>query len=129
MLISLGFTYNIFWHLPCMLYCRIGKQEKQMNTEVKPDIIEQERLAAIDEIVVTVNHKINNPLTTIINYAELLQLMVKTEDQTHVVQGIRRILDAALKIKEVTHNLSSMEKANKVQYLDDIAMIGLPEDN
>ena len=76
-----------------------------MNSDVKQNIIEQERLAAIDDIVVTVNHNINNPLTTIINYAELLQLMVESEDQTHVVQGIKRIHDAALRIKQFTHNL------------------------
>ena len=100
-----------------------------MNTDVKQDIIDKERINAIDEIVVTVNHKINNPLTTIINYAELLQLMMKTDDQTQLVQGIKRIHDAALKIKEFTHNLSTLEKAPTMQYLDDISMIALPEDN
>ena len=96
-----------------------------MEPDIHPDIIEKERLAAIDEIVVTVNHKINNPLTTIINYAELLQVMVKAEDQNKVIHGIKKILDAALKIKEVTRDLSCLESSRKVKYLEDIDMIAL----
>ena len=73
-----------------------------MDTNIPTDVIEKERLAAIDEIVVTVNHNINNPLTTIINYAELLQAQSLSEDQAKVMKGIKKILDAALKIKKVT---------------------------
>lgn len=100
-----------------------------MEPNIHSDIIEKERLAAIDEIVVTVNHKINNPLTTIINYAELLQVIVKAENQNKVIHGIKKILDAALKIKEVTHNLSTIESSRKIKYIEDIEMIALVEDN
>ncbi len=100
-----------------------------MDSDIQPDIIEKERLAAIDEIVVTINHEINTPLTTIINYAELLQLIVEAKDQTKMVQGIKKILEAALKIKKITHSLAAIESSRKVPYLDDLSMIELLDNN
>jgi len=85
-----------------------------MHSEKQSDNIEKERLAAINEIAVTINHKINNPLTTIINCAELLQLMVETKDQTKVIQVSKNIINAAFKIKEVTHSLTKIESSNSL---------------
>jgi len=99
-----------------------------MEANITSEIIEKERLAAIGEIVVTVNHNINNPLTTIINYAELLQAIAVSDDQAKVLKGIKKILDAALKIKKVTHSLAAIESSRKVPYLEEINMIAIPDD-
>ncbi len=87
--------------------------------------IEQERLAAIDEVIVTVNHKINNPLTTILNYAELLKSLHGRND-IHAEKGLQKIINAANEIKKVTHQLAGLKQAASTSYLDGISMISLP---
>jgi len=87
--------------------------------------IEKERLAAIDEVIVTVNHKINNPLTTILNYAELLKSL-NGQDDINAEKGLQKIINAANEIKRVTHQLAGLNQASSTSYLDGISMISLP---
>jgi len=94
---------------------------------ITENIIAKERLAAVDEIIVTVNHKINNPLTTIINYAELLQINIENPNMQKIKKSIEKILDAAQQIKRVTHQLSTIDNTNRIKYVDNISMINLSD--
>jgi C4-dicarboxylate-specific signal transduction histidine kinase len=99
-----------------------------MNNKLHDKLIERERLAAIDEIIVTINHKINNPLTTIVNYAELLKQMMQTSYNSQAEENLKTIIDAAMQIKRIISQLSIIESTNSIPYLPDISMIDLPED-
>ena len=48
------------------------KETNRTLEQTRQTLVEQERLAAVGEVAVTVNHEINNPLTVIIGNAELL---------------------------------------------------------
>lgn len=95
-----------------------------MNKNVE-QMINSERLSAIDEVIVTVNHRINNPLTTILNYAELLK-MKSNGGQSVSEKELEKIISAAKEIKNVTHQLTNLQSAERVDYLDNISMISLP---
>jgi signal transduction histidine kinase len=99
-----------------------------MHNEIQNKMIEQERLAAIDEIIVTVNHKINNPLTTIINYAEILKSIMQTSNHKKAQESLKSIIDAALQIKKIIFQLSLIQSTDTSQYLPNVSMINLPED-
>jgi signal transduction histidine kinase len=99
-----------------------------MHNQSRNKIIEQERLAAIDEIIVTINHKINNPLTTIINYAEILKSMMQTPNHIKIQESLKSIIDAALQIKKIIFQLSLIQSTDTSQYLPNVSMINLPED-
>lgn len=88
-------------------------------------LVDKERLAAIGEIVVTVNHKINNPLTTIITNAEMLPMMIQINNPEKTKQGSERILRAAYEIQQVTHKLKNLSSSKRENYLDNVKMISL----
>jgi C4-dicarboxylate-specific signal transduction histidine kinase len=99
-----------------------------MNGKSQNNLIERERLAAVDEIIVTINHKINNPLSTIVNYAEILKQMMQKSDNYKAEENLKTIINAAMQIKKIISQLSIIESTNTIPYLPDISMINLPED-
>jgi len=96
--------------------------------EAQDKLVENERLAAIGEIIVTINHEINNSLTPLIGYAELLPLMIETRNQRKAKQTSVKILDGAKRIKSITRRLANITSTNNENYLDDVKMISLPEE-
>ena len=103
-------------------------QALQELTETQEKLVGAERLAAIGELVVTVNHKINNPLTTIVTYSELLPLMIETRNTKKALQAAKMINESAIEIKKVTHQLKNLNSADRVQYLGQVSMLRLPEE-
>lgn len=97
--------------------------------DAQDKLVESERLAAIGEIIVTINHEINNSLTPLIGYAELLPLMIETRNQRKAKQSAQQILDNAKKIKTITRRLANITSTKNESYLEDIKMISLPEEN
>lgn len=89
-------------------------------------LIESERMAAIGEITVTVNHEINNPLTAIIGNAELLQLRLPPEEHK-VLNFVEIILAQAHRIRAITHKLNEIESSFSDDYCDTVRMIHLTD--
>ena len=81
------------------------------------DTIEMARLTAIREIVATVNHEINNPLTAIIGNAELLDRSLQIGDQQNLQFAIESISDAAMRIKQVTQSLANIRSSDSQIYV------------
>jgi len=88
-------------------------------------LIEKERLAAIGEVVITVNHEINNPLTSIIGLAEILELAFQTGKHEKVREGLRGILKEANRIRKVTHKLAEISSSESKKYVGKLRMIEL----
>jgi len=90
-------------------------------------LVERERLAAIGEIVVTINHEINNPLSAIVTSAEMLVMMVESQNLEKIKSISERIVRGAKQISEVTRQLRNLSEARKKEYLPNVSMIQLGE--
>ncbi len=90
-------------------------------------LVERERLAAMGELVVTVNHEINNPLTSVIGLAEILELSAATLTPDKVRDAIKAILKEARRIQEITNRLTRITSSKSTNYVGDTLMTELPE--
>jgi PAS domain S-box-containing protein len=75
--------------------------------------VKAERLAAITETMVSVNHEVNNPLAVILGYAQILLDRLKRDDHALVAgtkarEDLARIESEALRIREITQKLASL---------------------
>lgn len=93
--------------------------------EAQKTIIEKERMAAIGEIVVTVNHEINNPLTSILGLAEILLMTWNVSSPEKNKEALHIILNEARRIKKVTHKLSNLSSSASDTYVGDVKMTRL----
>ncbi len=95
--------------------------------EAHKESIEKERLVAVLETAVTVNHEVNNPLQAIIGNIQLL--LMKQEDlDDNTIEKLKAIEESALKINSVTQKLMRLTSPKTVQYSDGTKMIDLGDD-
>jgi signal transduction histidine kinase len=88
------------------------------------EVIDKERLAAIIEIAVTVNHEVNNPLTAILGNVQLL--LLKRNDLDPELQAkLKTIEVSAMKIRDVTQKLLRLTSARSVKYTEGTNMLDL----
>ncbi|RME28174.1 MAG: hypothetical protein D6800_04200, partial [Candidatus Zixiibacteriota bacterium] len=71
------------------------------------DVVDRERLAAILETAVTVNHEINNPLTAILGNVQLLLMHRKDLDED-LAGKLKTIEASALRIRDITQRLLNL---------------------
>ncbi|OGF98608.1 MAG: hypothetical protein A2Z86_01035 [Candidatus Glassbacteria bacterium GWA2_58_10] len=79
-------------------------------------LVERERLAAVGEVAVTVNHEINNPLTVIIGNAELL-LKDLAAAEPGVLAKVGNIVTESKRIAQITRALRRIDRPVSVDYL------------
>lgn len=84
--------------------------------EAQAELVESERLAAIGEVAVTVNHEINNPLTVIIGNAEFL-LRDLSEADTNILNKVEAIVSESKRIARITKALRCVEHPELEDYL------------
>lgn len=83
-----------------------------------------QRLSAIMETAVAINHEINNPLTAILGNAQLL-LSSKAKLDKDTLDKLKIIEDSALRIKEVTQNLMKIVEPVIVEYAGGVKMVDI----
>ncbi|MBD3258632.1 hypothetical protein GF377_09390 [candidate division GN15 bacterium] len=93
---------------------------------VSDERIEKERLTAIVETAVTVNHEINNPLTAILGNVQLL-LLKRDELDEDLRKKLEVVESAATKIKDVTQRLMALTSARSVGYTNGTSMIDISD--
>ena len=91
-------------------------------SETQASLIEAERLRSITETVGGLNHEVNNPLATIAGNAQLLlreagALPGGSEDK------VRRILEAARRIQNVTGKMANLIHATSTSYPGDARIL------
>jgi PAS domain S-box-containing protein len=94
--------------------------------------VKAERLAAITETMVGVNHEVNNPLAVILGYAQILLGRLERNDQAFVTgpkarEELTRIEGEALRIREITQKLASLVEPVVTPYpaSDGVKMVDL----
>jgi signal transduction histidine kinase len=93
---------------------------------VSKDTINNERLAAIMETAVTVNHEVNNPLTAILGNVQLL--LLKRSDLDEELKGKLKVIEeAAMAIKNVTQKLLRLTAAKSKEYTEGTSMLDLSD--
>jgi signal transduction histidine kinase len=90
------------------------------------ELIEKERLAAINETAVTVNHEINNPLTAILGNVQLL-LMHRKDLDDELRNKLNVIEASASKIRDVTQKLLRLTSSRTTEYAAGTSMIDLSD--
>lgn len=82
------------------------------------------RLEAVKETTITLNHEINNPLTTVLGNVQLL-LMKGTELPEDVRARLKMIEQSSIRIRDAVSKLLNLKEAKSTTYLDDTRMIDL----
>ncbi len=92
------------------------KETNRTLEQTRQTLVEQERLAAVGEVAVTVNHEINNPLTVIIGNAELLLRDMEGSDPS-LLRKLENIVEESKRIARITRALQRLEKPVTEDYL------------
>lgn len=91
------------------------------------ETLDKERLSAIVETAVAVNHEVNNPLTAILGNVQLL--LLKENDLDEDLRAKLKTIEAsALKIRDVTQRLMRINTPRSVEYTDGTKMLDLSEE-
>ena len=77
-----------------------------------------EKLATVGQMVITVNHEINNPLVIISTNAQSLRLLNKDLDEKSQ-KKLERIETQVKRISEVTERLRTLDAVTSSEYIAD----------
>jgi len=100
-----------------------------LGKELAPtkEAFDKERLSAIVETAVAVNHEVNNPLTAILGNVQLL--LLNQDDLNEDLRSKLKTIEAsALKIKDVTQRLMRITSPRSVEYSEGTKMLDLSSD-
>ena len=105
------------------LYYDVIRSEEELR-KTQEQLLEAERLAAIGQLAVSINHEINNPLCTINMSSQLLRLELE-QRAPDLIERLDGIEMAVRRIMEVTQRVSKMNKLRSTEYLPNQMMIDL----
>jgi len=88
------------------------------------DIIKAERVSAIKEAAISINHEINNPLCSILGNTQLLLMDRENLDPT-VVEKLERIEEDISRIHDIAEKLARITKPVIGEYVNGARMIDI----
>ena len=94
--------------------------------QTQKDLVKVERLAAIGEVVVSINHCINNSVSGIKAAVRFIRSVGHTEKET--TKALDKIDDECREVEAVVARLKSLREASPADYADGIKMIDLTEE-
>jgi GAF domain-containing protein len=95
--------------------------------ETQAALVEAERRAAIGEIIITVCHEINNPLTAIMGQAQLIELRPDGVPPA-ILEKVRVIDESAERIRRITEKMRSLRDSQTITYVGNEKMIDINRD-
>lgn len=84
----------------------IGRDVTKLR-RVEKSLAQAERLSSLGEVVAGVAHELNNPLSGVVGYAELLRMHAAREDQ---VRDLDRIVESAMRCQKIVLKLLSFAR-------------------
>lgn len=95
---------------------------KQLQTEV----VELEKKATMNAMIVTANHHINQPLTVLKGHVELMEAIVLTDEQKEKSKKHLDSIHSAIKrIQEIIDQMKNVDNVEYKSYTDGIDMIDI----
>lgn len=88
------------------------------EARLEKELVKAEKLATVGQMVITINHEINNPLTIISSNAQTLRILNKDLDEQARAKLIR-IEDQVKRIAEVTERLRKLDEIATNEYIRD----------
>jgi PAS domain S-box-containing protein len=92
--------------------------------ELQSKMLEAERVTAITETAISVNHEINNPLCSILGYTQLI-LMERDKLEPDVVSKLEGIEKQIVRIQEITDKLGHINKPVLKEYVGGSRMLDM----
>jgi PAS domain S-box-containing protein len=89
----------------------IGRDISRLR-KTERSLAQAERLSSLGEIVAGVAHELNNPLSGVVGYAELLQGTVSEENVLH---DLERIVESSRRCQKIVMNLLSFSRKHKAE--------------
>ncbi|MBE7558117.1 response regulator [bacterium] len=88
------------------------------------ELVQAQKKATVGEMMITLNHEINNPLAAILGNTELLMMEVKD-----LPEGSRRKLETiyreSMRIRDILKRINNLREVHSTRYLNDMSMIDL----
>ena len=78
---------------------------------LQQQLIQSEKLSAIGELISGIAHELNNPLTGVMGYSELLQMRKDLDDRAK--ESLLKINNLALRCQKIVQNLLSFARKQK----------------
>jgi len=94
----------------------LEKAHEEIKSQQKK-IIEMEKYQVLGQMAVSINHEINNPLTTIIGNVELLLMMYPDLDES-VRKKLAVINEEARRIADIVDKVRNMKRVVTEEYID-----------
>jgi signal transduction histidine kinase len=90
-----------------------GRPDGVDADDLRGQLLEARKLAALGELLGTTTHEFNNALTTILNYA---RLGLRHRDQATRDKALERILSAGTRAAKITASVLSMAKSRSARF-------------
>lgn len=84
---------------------------------------EDEKLKTLKEVIGSVNHEINNPLTSIIMTVD--SLMIKYDNDEYIQNKLKIIQENSIRIKDIIAKLEAVQKVITKEYHEDANILEL----
>ncbi|MDR1433743.1 ATP-binding protein [Candidatus Endomicrobiellum devescovinae] len=94
-------------------------EERKMQIErdsLQASLIQKNKLAALGELAGSISHELNNPLSIIIGFAQVLSRNKKLDSETE--KGLKNIYDAALRSQKIIKNMLEFARMNSADIRD-----------
>jgi len=91
---------------------------KKMLELAQQRLINDERLLAVRELSVSINHEINNPLSVIVGNIQCLLFIEKNLNEK-VIERLKRVESEAMKIADINHRLLDIDELVSETYIND----------
>jgi PAS domain S-box-containing protein len=89
----------------------IGRDVTELR-RIEKNLAQAERLSSLGEVVAGVAHELNNPLSAVLGYAQLLQTQSVEPKQT---RDLERIVDSARRCQKIVLNLLSFARKHPAE--------------